>query len=249
MSEEITKPIPVKGPENSRALFFIRQIFDLQLKTIVSHLRTLLPTFRGSVLDIGAGESPWRFLIDSTVSYQGLDIKSADQFGMSEQRDVIYYDGSIYPFLDCTFDAAICVEVLEHTPDPVLLISEAFRVLRPGGIFALSVPWSARIHHKPFDFNRFTRYQLNEMLRQAGFINIVIAERGNDICTVANKMIVISWRLASAKKDIFYLLNFFLIIFCFIITAIFIFFAHTSLFLNLGSKDDPLGYFVRCRKK
>jgi SAM-dependent methyltransferase len=246
---EETKPIPVRGPESSRTLFFIRQIFDLQLKTIVFHLRTLLPTFRGTVLDIGAGESPWRFLMDKSVSYQGLDIKSADKFGMSEQKDVIYYEGTIYPFSNSTFDAAICVEVLEHSSNPDLLLSEAFRVLRPGGIFILTVPWSARLHYKPFDFNRFTRYKLNEMLTQAGFIDIAIRERGNDICAVANKMVIITWRLTAAKKDIFYLLNLYLIISCLFITTIFILCAHITLLLNLGSRDDPLGYFVECRKK
>lgn len=248
MNADRTKPIPVEGPEASGIRFSLRQIVDLQLKTIVSHLRTVLPTIRGRVLDIGAGQSPWRVFLDSSVRYQGVDIQSADQFGMSEQQDVLYYDGAILPFPDGTFDAAICIEVLEHAGDPRLLLSEAFRVLKPGATFALTVPWSARAHHIPFDFHRFTRYQLNAMFSEAGFVELEIKERGNDICAVANKLIVIGWRLLMPSKRIHlaWTLPLALVDLCF--AAVFLACAHVSLRFDLGAKEDPLGYFVRCTR-
>jgi SAM-dependent methyltransferase len=236
MNAERTKPIPVKGPEASSLLFSLRQVLDLQLKTIVSYLRTLLPTLTGKVLDIGAGESPWRIFLNCSVRYQGVDIRAADQFGMSEQKDVIYYDGTILPFADCTFDAAICIEVLEHASEPELLLSEAFRVLKPGATFALTVPWSARAHHVPFDFHRFTRYQLDKMLSRAGFVEVEIRARGNDICAVANKLIVIAWRLLMPAKKfhLAWTLPLALVDLCF--ASIFLMCAHISLCFDLGSK-------------
>ena len=56
-------------------------------------------------------------------------------------------DASALPFADGSFDAAICSEVLEHVPDMASLIAEAARVLRPGAIFAVTVPrvWTERI--------------------------------------------------------------------------------------------------------
>ncbi|MBV1917155.1 MAG: class I SAM-dependent methyltransferase [Sphingomonadaceae bacterium] len=56
-------------------------------------------------------------------------------------------DASALPFADGSFDAAICSEVLEHVPDTASLIAEAARVLRPGAIFAVTVPrvWPERI--------------------------------------------------------------------------------------------------------
>ena len=44
------------------------------------------------------------------------------------------------PFDDATFDKVICSEVLEHVPDDNGAISELTRVLKPGGILAVSVP-------------------------------------------------------------------------------------------------------------
>jgi len=248
MNTDCTKPIPVIGPETSGLRFALRQIVDLQLKTIFFHLSTLLPTLTGKVLDIGAGQSPWRVFLHRSVSYQGVDIRSASQFGMSEQKDVIYYDGNTLPFRDCTFDAAICVEVLEHASDPGLLLSEAFRVLKPGATFALTVPWSARTHHIPFDFHRFSRYQLDKMLSEAGFVEVEISERGNDICAVANKLIVITWRLLmpSKKAHLIWTLPLATVNLCF--ASIFLVCAHFSMYFNLGSKQDPLGYFVKCTR-
>ena len=248
MNSDRTKPIPVTGPESSGLRFSLRQVVDLQLKTIVSYLRPLLPTLTGKVLDIGAGQSPWRVFLDRSITYQGVDIRSADQFGMSRQKDVIYYDGAILPFPDCTFDAAICIEVLEHASDPALLLSEAFRVMKSGATFALTVPWSARAHHIPFDFHRFTRYQLSTMLSKAGFVEVEIGERGNDICAVANKLIVIAWRLLTPtrKSHLMWTVPLAIVDLCF--ASIFLLCAHLSLCFDLGSKEDPLGYFVKCTK-
>lgn len=44
------------------------------------------------------------------------------------------------PFPDATFDAVILSEVLEHIDDDVAGLKEAFRVLKPGGVAAITVP-------------------------------------------------------------------------------------------------------------
>lgn len=44
------------------------------------------------------------------------------------------------PFPDGAFDKIICAEVLEHLADDTSAMSELARVLRPGGMLAVSVP-------------------------------------------------------------------------------------------------------------
>jgi SAM-dependent methyltransferase len=48
--------------------------------------------------------------------------------------------GERLPFVDSAFDRVICTETLEHVDDDMLLARELVRVLKPGGILAVSVP-------------------------------------------------------------------------------------------------------------
>lgn len=53
---------------------------------------------------------------------------------------VLRGDARRLPFADGTFDVVITSEVLEHIQDDVAAIAEMFRVLKPGGRFAATVP-------------------------------------------------------------------------------------------------------------
>ncbi|MDP9238162.1 MAG: methyltransferase domain-containing protein [Chloroflexota bacterium] len=48
--------------------------------------------------------------------------------------------GERLPFVDAAFDRVICTETLEHVDDDAVLARELVRVLKPGGILAVSVP-------------------------------------------------------------------------------------------------------------
>jgi len=53
---------------------------------------------------------------------------------------VLRGDATRLPFADDAFDVVVTSEVLEHIPDDVAAIAELVRVLRPGGVFAATVP-------------------------------------------------------------------------------------------------------------
>jgi SAM-dependent methyltransferase len=59
----------------------------------------------------------------------------ADRFG-----GALRGDATRLPFPDHCFDVVITSEVLEHIQDDVSAIAEMYRVLKPGGIFAATVP-------------------------------------------------------------------------------------------------------------
>lgn len=54
--------------------------------------------------------------------------------------DLIAVDAQNLPFRDGVFDKIVCTEVLEHIPDDKAGIRELARVLKPGGLIAISVP-------------------------------------------------------------------------------------------------------------
>jgi ubiquinone/menaquinone biosynthesis C-methylase UbiE len=113
---EAFQPISVKPAGDNLLLFAVRCAFDLQLLTIHRFLRRELASCYGRVLDVGAGQAPWRELLDH-AEYTGLDVESAQDFGRRRTPDIVYYDGSRMPFADASFDHLLCAEVLEHVPD------------------------------------------------------------------------------------------------------------------------------------
>ncbi len=246
---ELFKPISVKSPVNNPWLFKFRCIVDLQLATISKHLQPALKPINGSVLDVGAGQSPWCSWLPKNTTYQGIDIKNSEEFGMKKNNEgIMYYDGTKIPFDDNSFDNVLCIEVLEHALEPQLLLSEITRVLKPNGNIFLTVPWSARRHHIPYDFHRFSRERLQSLFSCNGFSQIQIKERGSDIGVIANKLILLNIRLIRVKLCINTIWKFPLGICCLPISIAFLVSAHLSEHLGLGSPEDPLGYFVQAVK-
>jgi SAM-dependent methyltransferase len=247
------QPIAVTSPARNPLLFRLRCLIDLQLGTIVQKLRPALTQVSGKVLDVGAGQSPWRAWLPSAASYQGIDVGYADEFGMDGNRaDIVYYDGGVMPFDDAAFDWVLCIEVLEHSEDPQFLLSEIARVLRPEGTVLLTVPFSARLHHLPHDYHRFTHMRLEKLFSQNGFGSIEIAARGNDIGAIANKLTVLTIRLLclplSPRKALHVLWSYPVGLVTGVLAVCFIAAAHISVALGMGSDQDPLGYFVRAKR-
>lgn len=242
------QPVSVKPPTDHLILFWLRCLVDRQLGSIVKNLRPALTQLTGNVLDVGAGQSPWRVWLPESTSYQGIDIGNAHEFGMDRKRsDIVYYVGRTIPFDDQSYDCVLCIEVLEHAEEPQSLIAEIARVLRPDGTLLLTVPWSARQHHLPYDYHRFTRERLRVMLENGGFTHIQITERGNDVGAIANKLTVLTIRLLRTSGKSF-IWRFPLGLLCGVLAVAFIGSAHCSDALAMGSKQDPLGYFVLAKR-
>lgn len=88
-------------------------------------------------------------------------------------------DATRLPFPDEYFDRVICAEVLEHVSDDRVVLAELVRVLRPGGVLAISVPdeaseriyWqiSSKYRHQPGGHVRiYSRQDIPRLLRGGG---------------------------------------------------------------------------------
>ena len=79
MSEQF-QPISNTPPEglSGKIKFYGRMFLDLQILTIFKDVKKYLPHYSGNVLDIGCGQSPYRFLLNSnSTKYFGIDIIEA----------------------------------------------------------------------------------------------------------------------------------------------------------------------------
>lgn len=128
------------------------------------------------VLDVGCGTKPFRALFHPSCHYIGVDFDGASG------ADVLHDLGTPLPFPDASADVVLLSEVLEHVPDPELLLSEAARILRPGGELFVSAPFAFPIHGRPYDFRRFTQYYYEAIPSRLPF-QLVELETSNQVAS------------------------------------------------------------------
>ncbi len=123
---------------------------------------------RGDLLDMGCGAKPFAPLFAGRVTrYWGTDLAASRYLG--EARLDAFARAEAQPFRDGSFDTVLGLSMLTYLPEPVRMIEEAHRVLRPGGMLLLEFTQMVPLHDEPWDFFRFTRYGAEHLLRRAGF--------------------------------------------------------------------------------
>jgi len=85
-------------------------------------------------------------------------------------------DAHNIPFEDNSFDSIICNAVLEHVPNPQRVVDEFIRVLKPGGLVYVEVPFLFFYHGYPNDYHRFTQHGLKNMLSDLDTVQFGITQ-------------------------------------------------------------------------
>jgi SAM-dependent methyltransferase len=114
------------------------------------------------LLDVGCGGA---WLGDYFGDYTGIDVSpEAVEAARARGRQVLLVDGDKpLPFDEASFDGVVLKDVLEHVAEPVTLVREVRRVLRPGGSVFASSPdaqrwaWDDYTHRRPFTRKSFRR--------------------------------------------------------------------------------------------
>jgi SAM-dependent methyltransferase len=120
----------------------------------------LVREISGAWLDLGAGDG---WALDELKGGIGVDIEPS--------RPEIMPLGDAIPLRHASVDAIWCSHVLQFVPQPLELLQEARRVLRPGGKLVITVPLVRPRIPDPLDLQvRFyTARSLQRLLRAAGF--------------------------------------------------------------------------------
>jgi SAM-dependent methyltransferase len=242
-ARERARPV---GNFSGRALV-ARTLVDLRLASVYYSIRRELSNATGSVLEVGCGNSPYRFLLKH-ASYTGIDHAVAAEFSC-QREGVIYYEGDDFPVGDESFDLVFHTEVLEHVENPDVFMRNCWNALRRGGRMFFSVPFSYRYHYIPHDYFRYTPPSLKSLCERAGFSDITVRPQGTDITVACHKVISIFFRLVREKRNVF--LRGLRILLCLIFLPLLVLVHVTgwlSLVFNIGSGDDTLGYFVEGKK-
>jgi SAM-dependent methyltransferase len=143
------------------------------------------------LLEIGCGDASFtKDLLVYSNHVTGLDISPAQVEANRKKLPSINFlshDLALpLPFPDASFQGIWCSEVLEHLFDPALVLRETARILRPGGLLLVTVPYHGLVknvaiallawdHHFDPEYPHvrfFTKNTLGNLARKAGFQKI-----------------------------------------------------------------------------
>ncbi|MCL5289516.1 MAG: class I SAM-dependent methyltransferase [Firmicutes bacterium] len=135
-----------------------------------------------SVLDVGAGSCPYRMFF-LHCDYKAQDFQGLTPEQLREQSGygkIDYHcDATNIPVPDSCYDAVLCTEMLEHVPEPINVIKEIARILKPGGKVIMTAPLGSGIHQSPYHFyGGYTPYWYDKFLSEFGFEEISVEPNG-----------------------------------------------------------------------
>ncbi|MBI2061762.1 MAG: methyltransferase domain-containing protein [Nitrospirae bacterium] len=95
---------------------------------------------KGDILEVGCGSGA----VTTHLARKGRVVAGDVAHGMVRQTCAslrvpgVVFDGCAFPFRDHSFDTVACAEAIYYLNRPLDLIREAHRILRPGGLLALT---------------------------------------------------------------------------------------------------------------
>lgn len=142
ISEELAKRFHIVDTKN---------VSDHPYNATASMLIDKVISIGGIVLDCGAGFRNFRHerLIQVEIApYSNIDVLAVNQ---------------LLPFSDNSFDCVFSFDVIEHVSDPFMAAKELARVLKPGGLLYIDMPFLQAEHGYPHHFFNATRMGLRQL--------------------------------------------------------------------------------------
>lgn len=137
----------------------------------------------GKILDIGSSRES--YVKDHYSNVTTLDI---------EPPADLVADVMAIPLPDSSIDTVCCFETLEHVKNPFKAMEEIYRVLKPGGLFLGSAPFSYELHGEEYgDYWRITRQGWEELLKK--FESVQTAP-------YSGRPNIPGWYMVAAKKSL-----------------------------------------------
>lgn len=146
-------------------------------------IRYLSEAHRGRLLDVGCGNGQYlAYMRDLGWEVYGVDTDDEAALIAQHHYKVSVFTGNLEDanFPGDYFDAITLNHVIEHVIDPIKILRECYRILKPGGYLVVVTPNAKSIGHyifrdawRGFDIPRhmylFDKKALNTCVKHAGF--------------------------------------------------------------------------------
>lgn len=136
------------------------------------------------VLDAGAGEQPYKPLF-AHCDYESADFEGSPRYYV---KPTYSCDLAAIPVEDARYDAVLINQVMEHLPEPLKVLRELKRVLRPGGTMICTAPLFFEEHEMPYDFYRYTQSGWRHLMQEAGLDVLELRWMEGYVSTVAYQL-------------------------------------------------------------
>lgn len=129
---------------------------------LIAEQRVIL---KGTVLDLGAGEGPsyWNHILTNGCKVIRCDLQPHPRCHL-----VLNLETPL-PLKKASMDVILLFNVLEHVYNHKNLLTETYRLLKPGGTVFLAAPFLHRIHAHPHDYFRYSAEALKKLSAETGF--------------------------------------------------------------------------------
>lgn len=129
----------------ARDLEFLRVAAPATVE-IVNRIRARVDPAGARALDLGSGSGWGAWLLAAAgyetwmCDFEANSLALGTVYRHPNLRERVVADGRYPPFADGSFDVVLCKEFVHHVEDKHALCAEVNRVLKPGGVLAMSDP-------------------------------------------------------------------------------------------------------------
>jgi SAM-dependent methyltransferase len=155
----------------------------------------------GQVLDVGG----WDF-VETAIS-RGIHFEHWVTLERTVGRlpgksngsvSVVYGDGCALGIASNRFDTVVNIQVLEHVFEPILMVEEIGRVLRPGGYAIFLIPQTSTMHLAPHFHQNFSRFWIQKAMERAGLELVQLRPLGGVWSSMASHLLYFFFQAARA---------------------------------------------------
>jgi SAM-dependent methyltransferase len=174
----------------------------LARSAIARALAAVAPHTRGTLVDVGCGTRPYQPLFAPYITrYIGVNYPATAMERPYYAAADMYADGTHLPMRDGCAQTVLCTQVLEHVPEPALMLKEVARVLCAGGTLLLTAPQAWGEHEVPRDFYRYTSWGLRHLLAGAGLLPRCVQPLEGLFATLGQMFLdELAWKILGASR-------------------------------------------------
>lgn len=197
-------------PSGEQGISVANMMHDSNIGMTMSTVSALAITANDELLELGHGNGKHIPTVQAkadNVKYTGLEIaelmkSEAESQGLAHATFYLY-DGQHIPLSKDSFTKAFTVNTIYFWQDPIQLLNEVYRVLKPNGIFCIGFAQKEFMQMLPFTqhgFNLYDDQKLIDLVKQTPFKLAALSSYSEQVRSKADEMVERIYTVATLNK-------------------------------------------------